>query len=261
MIETLLVCFIAGAGAGIGTGFVGLSAATVISPMLIAFLGCPWYESVGIGLLSDVLASAGAAYTYGKSGNMDLKNGSAMLASVLVMTVVGSYFSQYLPNQEMGLFTILCSAAMGVRFLVSPVSKPSDRFLRRSAGRRTVLSLLSGGAIGFYCGFMGVGGGLMMLFLLTFLLGYERRIAVGTSVFVMTFTALTGSAAHFLFGNVGDYVVPMALCMVFTLLWSLISARWANRLSPRAGGRVTGVVLLLLGVFMLAEELGLFPGV
>ena len=58
-----------------------------------------------------------------------------------------------------------------------------------------------------------------------------------------------------------SYVVPMALCMVFTLLWSLISARWANRLSPRAGGRVTGVVLLLLGVFMLAEELGLFPGV
>ena len=90
MIETLLVCFIAGAGAGIGTGFVGLSAATVISPMLIAFLGCPWYESVGIGLLSDVLASAGAAYTYGKSGNMDLKNGSAMLASVLVMTVVSN---------------------------------------------------------------------------------------------------------------------------------------------------------------------------
>ena len=185
----------------------------------------------------------------------------ALITTVLVMTVVGSYFSQYLPNQEMGLFTILCSAAMGVRFLVSPAGEPSDRFLRRSAGRRTVLSLLSGGAIGFYCGFMGVGGGLMMLFLLTFLLGYERRIAVGTSVFVMTFTALTGSAAHFLFGNVGDYVVPMALCMVFTLLWSLISARWANRLSPRAGGRVTGMVLLLLGVFMLAEELGLFPGV
>lgn len=260
MAETLLVCFLAGMGAGIGTGFVGLSAATVISPMLIAFLGCPWYESVGIGLISDVLASAGAAYTYGKSGSLDLRSGGTMLSSVLVMTVAGSYLSQYLPNREMGLLSILCTVGMGFRFLVRPVDAPSQRFLRRSARRRTALSLLCGGAIGFYCGFVGVGGGLMMLFLLTFLLGYERKTAVGTSVFVMTFTALTGSASHFLFGHVGDYALPMVLCMAFTLLWSLLSARWANRLSPKQGGRVTGIVLLLLGAFMLTQRAGLLPG-
>ena len=53
--------------------------------------------------------------------------------------------------------------------------------------------------IGFYCGFMGLGGGMMMLFILTFVLGYDLKTAVGTSVFVMTFTALTGAALPFLF--------------------------------------------------------------
>ena len=54
----ILICFLAGAGAGIGTGFAGMSAAAVIGPMLVAFLGVPAYEAVGIGLISDVLASA-----------------------------------------------------------------------------------------------------------------------------------------------------------------------------------------------------------
>ena len=50
------VCFLAGIGAGLGTGFAGMSAAAVISPMLITFLGLPAYEAVGIALASDVLA-------------------------------------------------------------------------------------------------------------------------------------------------------------------------------------------------------------
>ena len=57
----ILICFLAGAGAGIGTGFVGMSAAAVIGPMLASFLGVPAYEAVGIGLISDVLASAVSA--------------------------------------------------------------------------------------------------------------------------------------------------------------------------------------------------------
>ena len=46
---TLLVTFFAGMGAGLGTGFAGMSAAAVISPMLITFLGMDPYMAVGIG--------------------------------------------------------------------------------------------------------------------------------------------------------------------------------------------------------------------
>ena len=67
MLIEFIVCFIAGIGAGLGTGFAGMSAAAVISPMLITFLDMPAYEAVGIALASDVLASAVSAYTYGKN--------------------------------------------------------------------------------------------------------------------------------------------------------------------------------------------------
>ncbi|MEG2316484.1 MAG: sulfite exporter TauE/SafE family protein, partial [Clostridia bacterium] len=57
----VFICFLAGAGAGLGTGFAGMSAAAVISPMLITFLHVPAYQAVGIALASDVLASAVSA--------------------------------------------------------------------------------------------------------------------------------------------------------------------------------------------------------
>ena len=62
---TFIICLLAGLGAGLGTGFAGMSAAAVISPMLIAFLHMDAYQAIGIALASDVLASAVSAYTYG----------------------------------------------------------------------------------------------------------------------------------------------------------------------------------------------------
>ena len=90
MLIKIIVCLIAGAGAGFGTGLAGLSAAAVIAPMLITFLDVNAYEAVGIALASDVLASAASAYTYKKNHNIDIKNGLIMLVSVLVFTLAGN---------------------------------------------------------------------------------------------------------------------------------------------------------------------------
>ena len=102
MIFTILVCFFAGMGAGIGTGFAGMSAAAVISPMLITFLGMDPYQAVGIALASDVLASAVSAYTYGKNKNLDVANGIVMMVTVLLFTLVGSYIASLLPSTDHG---------------------------------------------------------------------------------------------------------------------------------------------------------------
>ena len=106
MTVKILVCLAAGMGAGIGTGLAGLSAAAVISPMLITFLGFDAYEAVGISLASDVLASAVSAYTYGKHKNLDIKNGIVMLLTVLVFTLFGSYIASLVPNTTMGSFSV-----------------------------------------------------------------------------------------------------------------------------------------------------------
>jgi len=249
-----IVCFIAGAGAGIGTGFAGMSAAAAISPMLIAFLGMPAYEAVGIALASDVLASGVSSITYGKNKNLDVKNGLVMMVTVLIFTAVGSYVSSLVPSTTMGSFSVIMTMLLGVKFIVKPVMTTKEAMLSLDKKSRIIRSVLCGMLIGFICGFIGAGGGMMMLLVLTTVLGYELKTAVGTSVFVMTFTAFTGAVSHFLIDGMPD-LWALVFCVISTLVWARIAARIANRSTPKTLNRVVGVVLIVLGAAVLSVSL------
>ena len=251
---TILVTFFAGMGAGLGTGFAGMSAAAVISPMLITFLGMDPYLAVGIALSSDVLASAISAYTYAKNKNIDIKNGLIMMGSVLVFTVVGSYVSSLVPSATMGNFSVFMTFLLGIKFIVRPVMTTKEAMQGVSAKKRAIQSLVCGMLIGFICGFIGAGGGMMMLLILTSVLGYELKTAVGTSVFIMAFTAFTGAASHFAIGGMPDWTV-WSLCVVFTLIWARIAALFANKATPKTLNRVTGVILVVLGIAVMCFNL------
>ena len=250
LLMTIIVTFFAGMGAGLGTGFAGMSAAAVISPMLITFLHMDPFMAVGIALSSDVLASAVSAYTYGKNKNLDVKNGSIMMVTVLVFTVIGSYISSLVPSTTMGSFSVVMTFFLGIKFIVRPVMTTKEAMNSVSAKKRAVQSVLCGMIIGFICGFVGAGGGMMMLLILTSVLGYELKTAVGTSVFIMTFTAFTGAASHFAICGKPDFLV-MGLCVVFTFIWARIAALFANKAQPKTLNRATGLVLVVLGVVIM----------
>ena len=245
----VLVTFFAGMGAGLGTGFAGMSAAAVISPMLITFLHMDPYMAVGIALSSDVLASAVSAYTYHKN-----KNGLIMMASVLAFTVVGSWVASKVPSATMGGFSVFMTFLLGVKFILRPVMTTKEAMEGVSPQKRAVQSVVCGVLIGFICGFIGAGGGMMMLLILTSVLGYELKTAVGTSVFIMTFTALTGAVSHFMIGGAPDWGV-WVLCVLFTLLWARIAAVFANKATPKTLNRATGVVLVVLGIVIMGFKL------
>lgn len=250
LLYTLMICFIAGIGAGLGTGFAGMSAAAVISPMLITFLDLPPYEAVGIALASDVLASAVSAYTYGKNKNLDIKNGIVMMISVLCFTLLGSYLSSLVPGKTMGGFSTVMTLLLGIKFIVRPVMTTKENMVQVSAKKRFLQSVLCGVLIGLICGFVGAGGGMMMLLILTSVLGYELKTAVGTSVFIMTFTAFTGSMSHFAIGGAPDILILIS-CILSTLLWARIAAKFANKTPAIVLNRATGIVLTTLGIAIL----------
>ena len=118
-------------------------------------------------------------------------------------------------------------------------------------GRKRVMqSVICGIVVGFICGFIGAGGGMMMLLILTSVLGYELKTAVGTSVFIMAFTAFTGAVSHFVIGGRPD-LWCLVFCVASTLLWARIAAKFANKASAATLNRVTGVVLAVLGAAIL----------
>ena len=257
MLEKLIVCFLAGLGAGLGTGFAGMSAAAVISPMLITFLGMEAYEAVGIALASDVLASSVSAYTYGKNSlscSLEIcafKNGMVMMIFVLIFTAIGSFVASLMSNSAMGSFSVFMTMMLGIKFILKPVMTTKEAMESVNAKKRLIQAMVCGSSIGFICGFVGAGGGMMMLLILTTVLGYELKTAVGTSVFIMAFTAFTGAVSHFVIGGIPDITV-LIFCVLFTLIWARIGARFANKASTKTLNRATGCILVILGVVILS---------
>ena len=239
----LVICLVAGAGAGIGTGFAGMSAAAIIGPMLATFTGMSAYQALGIGLVSDVLASGISAWTYHKHGNLDIKNSLPLLISVLCMTVIGSFIGSFVPNSSMGGMQQIGLLCVGLKFLLKPQKTTKEQMQAGDPKNRLIKAIIGGVVVGFICGFIGAGGGMMLLLVLSAFLGYEMHMAVGTSVFIMMFTAFTGGVSHMLIGGIPDLFCLIS-CILFTLIFARIAARIANAVDSVKLSRMAGSVMV-----------------
>lgn len=251
---------IASALAGIGTGLAGLSAATVMVPILIVM--CPSfsgeagaYQATAIALASDILGSAVTTGIYIKHRNIDLKRGWIMMACILVMCALGSWAAWAAGNVILGGFTLFLTFCIGIRFLVKPDTqrKETEEKGAKLSAKGIAISLFFGITIGFGAGFVGTGGGMMMLVVFTAFLGMELKPAVGTSTFIMTFTALIASVAHIIINPaiITERWDALVICIATATVFSVVSAQFANKVSNRTVGLVTGVVLTLLGAAMI----------
>ena len=246
--------------AGIGTGLVGLSAATAMVPLLIVL--CPTfggehgaYMATAIALASDILGSAVTTVVYAKNKKIDLKHGWLIASCIIGMCTVGSIAAYFTHQSVLGGFSLILCVAIGIRFLVSPDSKerPEKDGKVKLNAKEIAVSLFFGLTIGFGTGFFGTGGGMMMLIVFTAMLGYERKTAVGTSTFIMTFTALIASVSHILIEptiifECWDFLL---IAIIVATLFSLLSAKFANKVKGKTVGYVTGAILLSLGLSMI----------
>lgn len=254
------IYILAGLGAGIVTGLAGLSAAVVITPMLVSICGWLSYDAVTVALASDVLASLLTAYTYYKNKNIDIKRGLMVGFTALLGTIVGSYcgylFSQSQPD-GLGYLSMLTTIFLGIKFLTKPIQgghDASDFDAQKDLRKKTALAMVCGLGIGWVCGFTGSGGGILMLTVFTLLIGYNLKVAVGTSTLIMTAVAFVGAVSHLSMGAT-LHPLPMAVVVLSCLFGAVVSARFANRCDMKRLNRIIGCVLMLLGVFTIAIKI------
>ena len=254
-----VVYVLAGLGAGVVTGLAGLSAAVVITPLLVSLCGWESYDAVTVALAADVLASMLTAYTYYKNKNIDLKNGILVTITAFIGTIIGSYsgflFSQSQPD-GLGYISMATTICLGIKFLVQPIEKglDADSGSQNISWKKIAMAILLGGGIGWICGFTGSGGGILMLTVFTLLLGYNLKVAVGTSTMIMTLVALTGAVSHISMGAV-IYPLPMLIVIMFCIIGAYVSARFANKCEIKRLNKVVGICLACLGIITISIKL------
>lgn len=150
---------------------------------------------------------------------------------------------------------MLTTVFLGFKFLLKPITggHGAGAASGPSTGK-TVLAMVLGCGIGWVCGFTGSGGGILMLTVFTLVLGYNLKVAVGTSTMIMSLVALTGAVSHVSLGA-QLFPLPMAIVVASCLLGAVVSAKFANRCEIRRLNRIVGIALILLGAVTLLIKL------
>lgn len=105
--------------------------------------------------------------------------------------------------------------------------------------------MILGCGIGWVCGFTGSGGGILMLTVFTFVLGYNLKVSVGTSTMIMSLVALTGTVSHISMGA-QIFPGPMIFIMACCLLSAWVCAKFANQCEIKKLNHVVGIITIVI---------------
>ncbi len=246
-----------GLGAGVITGLIGASAVGFVVPMLVVVMNVDPYVAIGISLAIDVVASLFASNTYFNHGNLDLKTAGQISIPAVSGAIFGSWFSSYIPSTGLGGLAGIVTVIMGVNFIRKPMNSYVKTFKKNLdlsilQKYKHIFAMIFGFGIGVISGTMGAGGGIMILLVLVFILDYRIHEAVGTSVMIMVFTALSGAIGHVVFG---EFLIYYALVgCVGGAIGAHLAANFANLISEKRLGRIVGVIFVLLGSMMIVKQ-------
>jgi uncharacterized membrane protein YfcA len=252
--EIFLVLLV-GCFSGMITGLTGASGVMVVVPLITILFKFPIHEAIGTSLVVDVLTSLMISVTYFKNDNIALKSAGWVAISSVAMAQIGARFSDKIPERglDSGFSFVLIVLALiiwrtGIKRDKMPVA-PFDLSDYRSPVWRLVLSVLLAGGSGFMTGFIGAGGGTNILLILLFVNRFPMHKALGTSILIMSFTALSGVIGHASLGNV-NLLTGIALAFS-AILTGIYCARFASKISEKSLSRVMSGVYIVLGVVMM----------
>ncbi|WP_018085734.1 sulfite exporter TauE/SafE family protein [Desulfurispora thermophila] len=282
------VLFIMGLGGIVGllSGLFGVGGGFLMTPLLM-MLGIPPAVAVASDTNQIVAASASGTLAHSKNKNVDFKLGFVVLVGGLLGGSVGTVLVKLL--RSLGNFDFVLKAAYVVMLLlvgsfmfmeslsslrkkntssasedISGKTATSTGFMNRLplkmkfdvAGIEcsVVALLLLGLLIGILSALMGVGGGFIMLPVMIYLLGMPTHIAVGTSIFVIIFTAINVTIAQSALNHTVDLLLAIILLLGSTI-GAQIGARLGKRLKAEQLRVVFSLIVLSVMVKMLVDLL------
>jgi uncharacterized membrane protein YfcA len=180
---------------GLALGSVGAGGTLLMVPILVAVAGETAATASTTSLLVVGLASGFGAIPHRLAGRVDLRAGAGLGAAGVAGALVGSLLGARAPDRVLLLGLALVAACAGSGLLVHRWGDRGDAVWRRApSGPGTFIAV--GTAVGVLTGFLGVGGGFLVVPALVLLLGYPMRVATGTSLVVITLNCSVALAAR-----------------------------------------------------------------
>lgn len=259
----------------------GVEGATFFTPLFILGLGLPTEVAVGTGLMTEVFGFASGLYAYIRKGLIDYKLGRMLLIVSIPAALLGTWLGGIIPDDVLkgilgvGLFAIASSFFRSPEFAtVKLLDKDIEE--NHNAAKETCITTNAGqtfcytisnrtegrlliGIGGLFLGMVSTGLGELNGYFLLQRCHVPSKVAIATSVFIVSITALIASVSHAIgfIQEDGDVLNTVLSLVIFTGLGVIIGAQLgslvASRMPQKLLERGMGILFILVGILVLGE--------
>jgi uncharacterized membrane protein YfcA len=264
-IALVLIAF----GAGVISAVIGVGGGFLVVPILVLVFGLSSHQAVGTSLVMIIFTALSSTFAYAWQRRIDYKAGLALTLGTVPGAIIGAYITKFITAKGLaslfGVFLIIVAIQM-----IMTSGKEEETSENPATGTRgwhrklvdsrgisfeymanmrfgVVLSFLGG----FTSGFFGVGGGAVMVPVMALGVGIPIHVAVATSMFIMIFTSISGTAIHLVLGHI---LFEYAACLIIGIIGGTqLGALVARKLKAKTLRRVFGISLIVIGLRMALE--------
>ncbi|MGP3667482.1 MAG: sulfite exporter TauE/SafE family protein [Candidatus Bathyarchaeota archaeon] len=243
---------------GVGGGFLAV-------PLLIIFYGLEPRFAVGTSLFFVFFNTLSGSIAYLRQRRVDLKVGLMFIALATPGSILGAYMTSYFESNVFKLTFSALLIATSTYLIAKPSMKQHNSLKDEGYHRKLVdykgnvyeyyVKLGRGLMLSFFIGFIssifGIGGGVLHMPAMIFLLGFPIHISTATSHFILVFNSLAGSATHASLGNVNFiFAIPMS---IGAILGAQFGALISHKLKGTTIEKLLSIALIIVAIRLVMQ--------
>lgn len=236
---------------GLSLGLIGGGGSIITLPVLVYLLNVAPHPAMGMSLAVVGATSLFGAALHYRNGNVKVPVALAFAA----MGVIGAYHGARLtyllspPALLLTFASLMLVVSTRMLWAGHPAEKPSPHKIRFER------LLPAGLAVGVLTGFLGVGGGFLIVPALVLFAGIGMKEAVGTSLLVIAINSISGLAGHL---QRSEFDLRLtSLVTAIALLGAMIGTRFAHAAHPATLSKIFAVFVLVVALLLIARNLPL----
>ena len=233
---------------GLSLGLLGGGGSIITVPVLTYVMGVPPHQAVGMSLAVVGLTSMVGALVQRREGNVRLGTGLLFGGVGLGGAYFGSRLTYLLPQHTLLLLFALLMLVVGVLMLFGREIE-GESHARPSLARAVAAGL----AVGVLTGFLGVGGGFLIVPALILFGGLSTKEAIGTSLVVIALNAGAGLLGHLQFGGFDLHLAGWVTA--FALVGMLLGIVLGRRIPADHLRRGFAVFIIAVALLVMVQNL------
>ncbi len=248
MTPIFILGLVLSAAIGLSLGLIGGGGSILTVPILVYLLGVAPHEAVTMSLAVVGATSLFGSFLHYLKDNLDLRGGAIFGLAGVIGAFLGAPLTKLVsPELLLLLFGTLMLVVAGVM-----IARRGGSGEEKKHHSHPVQAVLAGLGVGVLTGFLGVGGGFLIVPALVFFGGLDMRKAVGTSLFVIFLNCIAGLAAHL--GGGGFDLSLTAAVMGLAVGGAVVGTVISNRMPAQRLQKVFALLVLGVGVVLVFKN-------